>query len=163
MVKGNLNHGTPVSSSDYQRKGAVQSLLRPCVIIALYALLLPVVGPALDHHYAEWQHNHGHVYFGGRAEMGLGFHSHVYDGQASHVHRASGLSGEKGAQDGVAYFASYDGSGHAPINSPTGPSTDSVRYPDGADGLILLSHIGTDTVPEGVLNAPPRKPPRYNS
>ena len=41
------------------------ALIRPALIIALYALLLPIFGPLLDHHFVEWQHQHAHIYAAG--------------------------------------------------------------------------------------------------
>ena len=104
--------------------------LKPAIVIALYALLLPVVGPLLDHHYVEWQHNHAHVYFGG-APGDSGFHVHIYDASGDHVHLSvSDHSGGTSAPEGIAYFSRFDGAGSGPISSPTGPTTESLTFPD---------------------------------
>ena len=135
-------------------------LLKPCIIIAIYALLLPVAGPLLDHHYVEWQHNHGHLYFEGGPEVERGMHTHVYDALGNHAHLfTTEFSGEQGLPEGVAYFASYDGSGSVPIYSPTSPTTGSLCFPDPGDCPLLLSYIASDVAPMGALTAPPQKPP----
>ena len=135
-------------------------LLKPCIVIALYALLLPVVGPLLDHHYVEWQHNHGHVYFDGGTGDGWGSHSHVYDFGASHAHLPpTELTGGDETPEGVTFFARYDGSGGAPIYSPTGPSTESLCFAGPADCPLLLSYVAAEVAPDGALTAPPQKPP----
>ncbi|NQW16888.1 MAG: hypothetical protein HQ478_05315 [Chloroflexi bacterium] len=51
--------------------------------VAVLALLLPVIGPMIDHHYAERLPGHGHVYFGS-VEL-----THEHDLSASHSHAAS--------------------------------------------------------------------------
>ena len=135
-------------------------LLKPCIVIALYALLLPVIGPLLDHHYVEWQHNHGHVYLGGGSAWSPDVHNHVYDSESSHAHLpGSDSPGNRVPQNGVAYLANYEGSGSIPIYSPSGPSTEPLCFPDPGHCPLLLSYIATEVAPAGALTAPPRKPP----
>ena len=137
----------------------MSQLLKPAIVIALYALLLPVVGPMLDHHYVEWQHNHGHVYFNAAAgEAGL--HIHVYDASGDHRHLPEAdYSGARSVPDGVAYFSGFDGAGSGPISSPTGPSTDSLTFPDPGDQPLLAAYGVAELPPLGLQIAPPRKPP----
>ena len=135
-------------------------LIRPLVIIALYALLLPVVGPALDHHYVEWQHNHGHAYLGSGAERGIAVHVHVYDSQGSHLH-SNGSNPVDTSQlpEGVAYFGNYEGAGGVPIYAPTGPSTE-ILFCGGAGDCPLLASFDSPSSPlAGALIPPPIKPP----
>ena len=135
-------------------------LLRLCLVIALYALLLPMVGPVLDHHYVEWQHNHGHVYFGGGSEDGRGYHPHVYNSSNNHSHATpTGLAGNQTLPERVAYFSTFDGSGAGPIFSPAGPSTESLCFAGPGDVPLLASYDVAITPPLGALTAPPRKPP----
>ena len=135
-------------------------LLRLCIVIALYALLLPAIGPVLDHHYVEWQHNHGHVYFGGGPEDGLGYHPHAYDSGDIHSHATpTDLAGNQTLPEGVAYLSTFDGSGAGPIFSPTGPSTESLCFAGPGDVPLLASYDVSVTPPLGALIAPPRKPP----
>ena len=137
----------------------MSQLLKPAIVIALYALLLPVVGPLLDHHYVEWQHNHAHVYFGG-APGGSGFHVHIYDDSGDHAHLpVSGYPADRSVPKGVAYFSSYDGAGSGPIASPTGPSTKSLTFPDPGSPPLLAAYGVTELPPVGLQIAPPRKPP----
>lgn len=137
----------------------MSQLLKPAIVIALYALLLPVVGPLLDHHYAEWQHNHGHVYFGGTPEA-AGFHVHIYDAGGDHGHvPGSDYLGARGVPGGVAYFSGFDGAGSGPISSPTGPATETLTFPDPGDQPLLAAYGIAELPPVGVRIAPPRKPP----
>ena len=137
----------------------MSQLLRPAIVIALYALLVPVVGPLLDHHYAEWQHNHGHVYFGG-GPGDTGFHVHIYDTREDHGHMpATDYWASRSVPEGVAYFSAYDGAGFGPISTPTGPSTDSLIFPDPGDPPLLAAHVGTELPRTGANVAPAIKPP----
>ncbi len=137
----------------------MSQLLKPAVVFALYALLLPVVGPALDHHYVEWQHNHGHVYFGGEpGERGL--HLHIYDHGGDHGHvPVTDLSNGWSVPEDVAYFSGFDGLGNGPISASTGPFAESLIFPDPGDRPLLASYVAKAMPPEGALVAPPRKPP----
>ena len=137
----------------------MSQFLKPAILIALYALLLPVVGPLLDHHYVEWQHNHSHVYFGGGPEDAV-FHVHIYDVTAAHDHLpVTDYSNGRGAPEGVAYFSGYDGAGNGPISSPTAPLTLSLIFPDPNDQPLLAAYSNAELAPAGVRVAPPRKPP----
>ena len=132
-------------------------LIRPCIIVGLYALLLPVFGPLLDHHFAEWQHNHAHVYFNGGAPG----HRHVYDAAAGgHAHRLlSDGTGAAGAT-GIAYLTAYDGAGPGSTYLPVTPVIQSLCFPDPGDCILLSGNAPNDIIPPGAFTAPPRKPPR---
>lgn len=135
-------------------------LVRPFIIVALYALLLPVVGPTLDHHYVEWQHGHGHAYFGGAPEGSLGFHVHIYDTYGNHGHLPlSNADSDLPQTDGLVYFTSYDGAGMGTIYSPTVPATISMLFPDPEGSPLLASFVPTSVRPVGALTSPPLKPP----
>ena len=137
----------------------MSQLLKPAIVIALYALLLPVVGPLLDHHYAEWQHNHGHVYFGGGPGE-TGFHVHIYEARENHGHLpATDYSDGRSIPEGVAYFSGFDGAGSGPISSPTGPFTDPLTFPDPGDHPLLAAYGRAEPSRAGAHVAPPRKPP----
>ena len=136
-------------------------LFRPCIIVTLYALLLPVFGPLLDHHFVEWQHNHAHVYFNGVLGESRPGHDHVYETSRSHDHILwSGTLDEKSRPDGVAYLTSYDGAGTGLIYAPSGPATESLCFPDPGDCWLFLGYTSRDAPHSGAFTAPPRKPPR---
>lgn len=135
-------------------------ILRPVVAIALYALLLPVAGPALDHHYVEWQHNHAHAYWGPGAEGEASFHLHVYEYSGGHSHdNESGPTGGPQPPEGVAYFSSYDGAGAGPINSPSGPAGEPLFRKDSGGCPVLAVFDQAFIPPSGALIAPPTRPP----
>ena len=137
----------------------MSQLLKPAIVIALYALLLPVAGPLLDHHYVEWQHNHTHVYFGG-APGEAAFHVHVYDFAGKHGHApVTDDSGGRSFPEGVAYFSGFNGAGSGPIASPAGPATESLAFPDSGGQPLLAAGAIAQLPPPGVSVAPPRKPP----
>ncbi len=137
----------------------MSQLLKPAIVIALYALLLPAVGPMLDHHYVEWQHNHGHVYFGGAPEA-AGFHVHIYDASGDHGHSpVTDYSGGRMLPEGVAYFSELDGSGSGPISSPSGPAIDSLTFPDPGEHPLLAACCSGELPLAGIIVAPPWKPP----
>ena len=123
-------------------------LFRPCIIVTLYALLLPVFGPLLDHHFVEWQHNHAHVYFNGALGESRPGHEHVYETSRSHDHILwSGTLDEKSRPDGVAYLTSYDGAGTGLIYAPSGPATESLCFPipGGLSGIVRVRFPGHTT------------------
>ena len=133
-------------------------LLRPLIVIALYALLLPVAGPLLDHHYVEWQPNHGHFYFG--AEGDAVFHLHIYESRGNHGHLpVDYVTEEAGVPEGMAYLSNHDGLAHGSVYSPTGPALQSPCYPDLCDLPLLAPFDPAEGIPVGNNPAPPQKPP----
>ena len=141
----------------------MSQLLRPAIIVALYALLLPVIGPALDHHYAEWQHNHAHLYFGDSSEGAAGHHRHIYDSTGSHRHTPLSDSPNSAEAptlpEGIAYFTNSDGFGTGLIYAPTGPATQQLCFSNPGDCPLLAAFDIVEVTPVGTLIAPPRKPP----
>jgi hypothetical protein len=52
------------------------------IVAAVSALFMPFFGPMLDHHFAERQPSHGHIFFGpADAE-----HVHFYEAAQTHFH-----------------------------------------------------------------------------
>ena len=135
-------------------------LLRPLIVIALYALLLPVAGPLLDHHYVEWQHNHGHFYFGSGAEGDPRFHLHIYESRGKHGHAPLDYV-SKGTEvpEGLTYLSNYDGLVDGLVYSPTGPALQSPCYPELCDLPLLAPFAPAEAIPVGIHPAPPQKPP----
>ena len=134
--------------------------LRPAIAVALYALLLPVFGPMLDHHFVEWQHNHGHIYFANGVGDGPE-HRHLYQLSGGHRHPSLPADGAGPAlPEETAYLTTYDGAGAGLIYAPHGPTAHSLCFPDPEDGLLLAGYTAGETRPSGALTAPPWKPPR---
>lgn len=134
-------------------------LVKPGIVIALYALLLPAVGPLLDHHYVEWQHNHSHVYFGG-APTETGFHVHIYDVVGAHAHRqATENSTRHSLPEGMVYLSGFEGLGISPVSAPTGLVPGTLIFPDLGDHLLLADCGILEQPLVGIRVAPPRKPP----
>ncbi len=149
-------------------------VFRPGIIVALYALLLPVFGPLLDHHFVEWQHNHVHIYFDGSARGDGPGHRHVYETAYRHSHQTitpnspkirpgesfPGPAGPDSRPGGVAYITAYDSAGTGLVYAPAGSVAESLRFPDLGDSPLLRGYSFRDIPPTGVFTAPPRKPPR---
>ena len=84
------------------------------VLVTLYALLLSFYGPALDHHYAERQSNHMHIY------LGHVIPNHVHPYEAPHNHFYTQEAKDKTSNRAqvsnkvpidTVYLTSYDGMG----------------------------------------------------
>ena len=118
---------------------------------AAAALFLPALGPLLDHHYAERQPSHTHVYLGPAAPDHV--HPFEVDGHHAHHHHHGAPSG------GIVYLASHDGSGPAQLDVTIPSVEDSpLALPEeerGGFGAAL-----DDTLPNDAFIAPPKQPPR---
>ena len=134
------------------------------IALALLGLLLPGVGPLLDHHFVERHYHHGHVFLGqdGRRQV-----EHVHDYGLAHRHPASGQWPVVGGQsdyglpdDGLVILQSNDAAGTGPVFLP-GLSMNLDGVFDGTGGGPLLLHYSPDDLPpaEGLVGLP-KKPPR---
>ena len=133
------------------------------VLVTLYALLLSFCGPALDHHYAERQSNHVHIY------LGHVIPNHVHPYEASHAHfytqvadgKASGYAplSDKVSND-IVYLSSYDGVGQVftPLTVPSIHLT--LHFPEPGDNHFTFGAAGDDTLYQEAFIAPPKKSPR---
>lgn len=139
------------------KKSALKCRARQVLpVLAVAAVILAFLGPAMDHHYAERQHNHAHLYLTSvSASHGHpGFHPF----EQFHPHNDSSRFGH--GQDGVLYQTSGDGTsdsgsqlGGALINGGRtyhlgGGDPLSPAFPSG-NGLYLEIFV-----------SPPEKPPR---
>ncbi len=146
---------------------AAQSLaLSALTLLAVAALLLPSLGPLLDHHFAERHPAHGHLYLGSPSPE----HTHPF--RHSHTHHDAHYAAHYNAMyapapndyapspGDIVFFAptSNGGLSHASPNIAAPPSTPAPRFNDAAPPLYA------DAAPAAVLRgltvAPPRQPPK---
>jgi hypothetical protein len=142
---------------------AVMLCHRLIVVAALYALILPFFGPLLDHHFAERQHNHQHLYFGTKDTDHVYFHDLPYS--HSHTHdtpatpQGNGTENTASSND-VISLASHDGVGHSCPSCSVPSVYLNPGFPDLGDGRFLLSPTGQDSLPPETVIPPPKRPPR---
>lgn len=110
-------------------------------LLAIAAVLTLVVGPAFDHHFAERQASHGHLFLNDVPFE----HGHMVD--ADHEH---------GDAVSVVATGDNDASGVA-IDNLVPPSA--ARPVDGDDTLQLAGIVGDDDARPGPTTAPPVRPP----
>lgn len=114
-------------------------------LLAVVAVLTTVVGPVLDHHFAERQATHGHVFIDGVQPD----HGHMSDDD--HVHDA----GESIAV-GVVATGDSDASG-VTIDNVAPPEL--LRLGDDDPSLHLAGIIAHDDMPSGVAAIRLMRPP----
>jgi hypothetical protein len=133
------------------------------IVAAVSALFMPFFGPMLDHHFAERQPSHGHIFFGpADAE-----HVHFYEAAHTHFHAhdlpaipAGNGSESNKLPNEVVYLTSPDGVGQSsPSFTVTSLYIDLV-FPDQGDSRFLLSLAGQDDLPSEIFIPPPERPPR---
>ena len=132
-------------------------LFRAVLGLAVMGLALAGLGPILDHHFAERQHDHEHVYFNQNPDFLFEDHSHPY--QRAHSH-TSGGGQDAGGNAGIEFLARLDaagqGGGHlihlAPRSQPI--------FQDGWDNPLLIERGASSPIPSGHSYAPPNPPPR---
>lgn len=135
------------------KNAAAQSLAFPALaLLAVGVLLLPSLGPLLDHHFAERHPAHGHIYLGA---VGLE-HSHPFERPHSHH---DGMYAPAAGEGNVVFFAPYDGAGHSHDGLAAAPVMPLLRFGD--DAPPLLRNAGDDGAAlRGITVAPLRQPPR---
>jgi hypothetical protein len=143
--------------------GLVSGKLLQCLIAALAVLLLllPSFGPVLDHHFAEWEPYHEHIYLGST----LPKHLHSYEMPRSHGQKtaapASGNTApDSSSPDGIVYLTSYDGIGET-LTFPVFPLLHlALVFPELENNQFVFNTASNDRIPSEAFIAPPKKPPR---
>ena len=132
-------------------------------VVTLYALLLSLFGPVLDHHYAERQPEHGHIYL----VRVVPDHIHPYEAPHAHFYtqvadgETSGYAplSDKVSND-IVYLTSYNGMGQV-FPQLTVPSIHlALNFPEPEDNHFAFDTPGDDTLFQEAFIAPPKKPPR---
>ena len=119
-------------------------------LAAVGALLLPALGPLLDHHFAERQPGHNHVFL----DQAPHEHLHAYE-YAGHHH------GEHDSPtDGVVIVTSYDamGTGLADVTPPV--TRVSRLLPELTPDKTAFGFDEAHKLPSGESVSPPTQPPR---
>lgn len=115
-------------------------------MLMVMGLIMPFVGPAVDHHYVDRSPAHGHVFVGEETNE----HEHSL-ASIDHGH-ISGVTG-----DGISLATTYASSGHGPLTLD-GATLES-QIPSFDDHLIAI-HIGESPIPDAEAIAPLDRPPR---
>ncbi len=135
------------------KNAAAQSLTFPALaLLAVGVLLLPSLGPLLDHHFAERHPAHGHLYLGGAGPE----HSHPFE--HPHVHY-DGMYAPAPGDRNVVFFAPYDGAGHSHDGLAAPSVMPSLRFGDDG-GPRLNAGVAATAALRGITVAPLRQPPR---
>ena len=132
-------------------------------LAALYALFLSFFGSVLDHHYAERQSDHAHIY------LGRVVPDHVHPYEAPHTHRPTqeadgGTSSHAPLSDkapnDTMYLTSYNGMGQV-FPQLTVPSIHlALNFPEPEDNHFAFDIPEDDTLFQEAFITPPEKPPR---
>jgi len=133
-------------------------LHRLVIGLAFLALASPSAGPLLDHHFAERQPDHGHIYLGER----LVDHVHPYGLVHTHptepAHGPSTGPGTRpGNAEGTVYLTSDDAAGSGSI---TVSMDAEMAFPESGDSPLLLSLADPDQPLTEPFLAVPERPPR---
>lgn len=133
------------------------------LVLILYALFLPFYGPLLDHHFAERQPDHQHLYLG-RSVPG---HAHPYTLPHTHAHLNEAGSAESPDlpktghdPDGIVFLTSHDGVGQG-FDQLAVPSIRlSLDFPSPDNTRPPLGTTADDKILQDAYIALPKKPPR---
>ncbi len=125
---------------------AVSFALAIVPLLMVMGLLAPVVGPAIDHHYADRSPAHGHAFYGDATND----HTHsLAPGDYDHFSVVNG--------DGVSTVSTSASSAHGPLTLD-GATLESF-VPTVNDHMIAM-YVGEPIVPDGQAIAPFDRPPR---
>jgi len=120
------------------------------------AIVLAFLGPALDHHFAERQHDHSHTFLTATA-ANYG-HPELHPFEETHSHVMSGQ--EESGQNGILYQTSNDGLGESGSIFLTAAIEDGLAHPPPVgDSLSHALAAGESAYSEANV-APPKRPPR---
>ena len=131
--------------------------------LSLVVLFLPVLGPQLDHHFAERRPDHGHLFLGPAAPE----HDHFFQDRTAHTHTHNGASDADGeaaqrpqSPQGIVYMASGVGMGQGPVDLTTRGVQQSLVSPGYDDDPFAPSLARSLAIPASATVSPPWRPPR---
>ena len=128
---------------------------------ALFALVLPIVGPLDDHHFAERTHTHQHIYLNGRPVP----HGHAYASGLRHLHPAAARTSDDASAnriDGILYLTpATAGLMLAVLSAPYHNAPDALRPPPpkAKNANPLTRYADPTRGPDGAEVPPPLPPP----
>ena len=117
------------------------------------ALTLVFLGPVVDHHYVERQHNHSHIYLNSNGAEHWQPESHPFEEHHSH----SNVGTESKGHHTVIYQASNDGISDSSTSFTMALINDSSLQVQGEDPSNRLQ---TDTNLDEISVTPLKRPPR---
>jgi hypothetical protein len=133
------------------------------MVAALSVLFMPFLGPIVDHHFAERQYNHGHIFL--RSVDVEHIHFYEADHAHDHIHDIPATHDSNGPEsnelpDEVVFLASQDGIGPSFAPPVTIAVCLDLVFPDLGDNHFLTSLASQDNPPPETSISPPKKPPR---
>ena len=128
-------------------------------VAAVTALFLPLFGPLLDHHFAERQPSHAHIYLDGPV------YEHLHSFEKSDDHHPSRPSAEANAYGGqagdVVILTDVHGIGSGPAGTPAYlRAVASLVLRDEGDLNRFALSQGTVS-PRDIAIQTPKQPPRF--
>ena len=122
-------------------------------VLSIFLLLLPALGPQLDHHFAERRPDHSHVYLGAPSPR----HSHPFEDGGHHAHHQHPRQPQP---SGIVYLSPDEGMGQAFAGVASPMVQQSVVFP-APDGAAFLSGQSRRAAAlRGAFVDPPDNPPR---
>lgn len=143
----------------FEHHGQTSRLWRGLSLVLATAVVLAILAPSIDHHSAERQLDHSHVYLTA-ASASFG-HPNVHPFEQNHPHGATSIndSGDYAGPSGILYQTSGDRSEDSGSIVPGAIIDDSLIPLGGRDSLSLVIGAGDNPYPEALV-ALPKRPPR---
>jgi len=141
----------PSQSHQTTRLSSVNPILQILLIGLVLSIVLSFLAPSFDHHYAERQHNHSHVFL--NTSSAIQGHPDFHPFEQSHHHFESDEHQHEG--DGILYQPSYDIFGDSGSLLTVFENNNWAHINDSLSLVITT----TNTSPLENGPAPPTRPP----
>lgn len=135
----------------------VRDLAWRCILLSVaVAIVLAFLGPTMDHHFAERQHNHSHAYLSSTAADHFLPASHPFEEHNSHL----GTGPEDAGHNGVLYLISNEGLGESgSVSNMTATDDGLAHLLEGGDFPSQTLEAGGSELSEAYI-PPPERPPQ---
>ena len=135
--------------------GSDSLALRSLLVSLVVALLLVSLVPTFDHHYAERQHDHSHLFL--TASASSQGHPDLHPFEQPHSHTGFGEQESEG--DGVIYQTSNDIVGASGSVSFTAFVGDGLTYTTHSNEMLSFTIVARGGIISENSPAPPTRPP----
>ena len=134
----------------------IKNVLSQVISISMAAAVtLVFLGPVVDHHFVERQHNHSHIYM----HTGSDGHWHPASHPFETPHSHSNSDAHYGEHHGIIYQPSNDGIGDSNSCSVITLIPESSNRIHGGDSYARLQANNETKLAETII-IPPKRPPR---
>lgn len=143
----------------------MQPLIGVVGFLTINSFLLSFCGPIFDHHFAEREPGHEHIYLGHISPKHIHLYEVLHAHPKTHPNAAPHTDGSPSTDvtsDGIVFLAAHDAMDEVSAQLTVPPAHVALDFPGLAEHRYVFVVPGDDVFPQSAFTAPAKIPPRYS-